>query len=74
MTSPTFVAKFADSEVTRMTTYTSLARLDVARGVRLAKAAYQSRTRSPPPPIIEARFETVDGTVLKSYSTEELAG
>ena len=34
--SPTFVARFADGEVTRMTTHTSLTTLDVDRGVRLS--------------------------------------
>jgi hypothetical protein len=59
--SPTFVARFADGEVTRMTTYTSPTALDVGRGVRLAQHAYQSRKKhdptAPTPPIIEARFE-----------------
>ena len=39
--SPTFVATFADGEVTQMTTYTALDELDVTRGVRLARAAYE---------------------------------
>jgi hypothetical protein len=59
--SPIFVARFADGEVTRMTTYTSLTALDVGRGVRLAHHAYRSRKKlgsmAPTPPIIEARFE-----------------
>jgi hypothetical protein len=40
---PTFVAKFADGEVTRMTTFTSLEKLDWNRGVALSYAAWQSR-------------------------------
>jgi transcriptional regulator with XRE-family HTH domain len=40
---PTFVAEFADGEVTRMSTYTSLEKLDWDRGIRLSQAAYQSR-------------------------------
>jgi hypothetical protein len=40
---PTFVAKFADGTVTRMSTFTSLEKLDWRRGVRLSQAAYQSR-------------------------------
>jgi len=62
---PTFVAEFADGEVTRMSTFTSLENLDWGRGERLSIAAYQSRfrTREVPPAIISARFEQ-DGVVL----------
>jgi hypothetical protein len=70
---PTFVAHFADGQVTRMSTYTSLAKLDWQRGVRLAQAAYESRARCKPngtnafaPPIISAHFEQ-DGNVLAEY-------
>ena len=31
--------------------------LNLGRGVRLARAAYESRTKKTPPPIIEARYE-----------------
>ena len=64
--SPTFVATFADGEVTQMTTYTTLDELDVTRGVRLAGAAYEARTKHESPAIIEARFEQ-DGKILASY-------
>src|SRR5262249_46912780 len=59
---PTFVAKFADGTVTRMSTFTSLTKLDWERGERLSIAAYQSRhrTREAPPAIISARFEQDD--------------
>jgi hypothetical protein len=71
---PTFVATFADGEVTRMSTCTPIERLDWGRGLRLAQAAYESRWRTrvrvqglPPlsvlPPIISAHFEQ-DGVVL----------
>jgi transcriptional regulator with XRE-family HTH domain len=60
---PTFIAEFSDGVQTRMTVYTPLDELDWDRGVRLAQAAYQSRTRKPPPAIIAARFER-DGQVL----------
>jgi DNA-binding transcriptional regulator YdaS (Cro superfamily) len=75
---PTFVAEFADGTVTRMSTFTSLEKLDWERGERLSQAAYQSRWRvrqrkqhpnlvdsiAPvPPAIISARFEQ-DGKVL----------
>jgi hypothetical protein len=56
---PTFVAKFADGTQTRMSTFTSLEKLDWGRGERLSRAAYQSRlrTRDDPPAIVSARFE-----------------
>jgi hypothetical protein len=69
--SPTFVARFADSETTRMTTHTSLDRLDVERGVRLAQHAYRSRKKQEPPAIIEAWFES-NGTRLASYDADAL--
>ena len=62
---PTFVAEFADGEVTRMTTCCSPENLDWKRGERLSQAAYQSRrqTHDAPPAIISAWFEQ-DGEVL----------
>jgi hypothetical protein len=72
-TSPTFVATFADGEVTRMTVFTSCAKLDMARAVRLARAAYESRMKQAAPPIIEAHYER-DGEVLESYGREQLDG
>jgi len=45
--------------------------LNLGRGVRLARAAYESRTKKTPPPIIEARYER-DGEILESYEREEL--
>ena len=62
---PTFVAEFADGEVTRMSTFTSLEKLDWDRGERLSIAAYQSRwrTNNVPPAILSERFEQ-DGVVL----------
>jgi hypothetical protein len=70
-TSPTFVATFADGEVTRMTTHQSGKSLDLARGVRLARAAYESRAKKAAPPIIEAHFER-ESEVLQHYGAEEL--
>lgn len=63
---PTFVATFADGQVTRMSTYTDLAKLDVDRGMRLARAAYESRTKRPAAEIVAASFER-DGQMLASY-------
>jgi len=73
MASPTFVAHFADGQITRMTTYTSLAKLDMGRGVRLSRHAYSSRTRKEPPAILAAHFESTDGEVLAEYTQEQLA-
>jgi hypothetical protein len=42
---PTFVAEFADDVITRMSTFTSLEKLDWDRGERLSQAAWQSRWR-----------------------------
>jgi hypothetical protein len=65
---PTFVAKFADGEITRMSTYTSIADLDWGRGQRLSRAAYQSRMEQRKrdcsvPPIVSCHFEQ-DGVML----------
>jgi transcriptional regulator with XRE-family HTH domain len=62
---PTCVAEFADGTITRMSTFTSLEKLDWDRGVRLSQAAYQSRHPGAlvPPAIISVHFEQ-DGKVL----------
>jgi hypothetical protein len=69
--SPAFVAKFADGEVTRMTTYCRPDKPDVGRGVRLSKWAYQSRTKREPPTIVEASFE-LNGKTLATYDAAAL--
>ena len=70
-TSPAFVAIFTDGEVTRMTTFQKTKALDLGRGVRLARAAYESRTKRKSPPIIEAHYER-DGEALENYGREQL--
>jgi hypothetical protein len=70
--SPTFIAKFADGETTRMTVFCRHDKPDAWRGVRLAVAAYRSRTRREPVAIVEARFER-NGAVLAEYCAEQLA-
>jgi hypothetical protein len=70
--SPTFVCEFADGETTRMATFTSLKKLDVERGVRLAKHAYRSRKKGQEPPaIVKAYFEG-NGQILETYSGIDL--
>jgi len=70
---PTFVARFADGEVTRMSVFTSLAKLDYDRAARLSCAAYESRARRKAtgtnavlPPIVAAHFEQ-DGNIIARY-------
>ena len=69
--SPTFVATFADGEVTRMSVFTSPKKLDMARGARLARAAYETRKKQVAPPIIEAHYERND-EVVEHYTREQL--
>ena len=71
MTSPTFIATFADGEVTRMSVFTQRDRLNHARGVRLARIAYESRCKHPAPAIIEARYEH-EGSIVETYDAEQL--
>ena len=71
---PTFAAEFADGTITRLSTFTSLAALDVGRGVRIAQAAWQSRHRhqkTKPPRIVAAHFEQ-DGKRLATYTPAQL--
>ena len=66
-----FVCEFGDGQTTRMTVSTPLGRLDVERGVRLARCAYYSRWHKAPPAIVAARFEK-DGALLEAYSAVDL--
>ncbi|MGO9049408.1 MAG: hypothetical protein ACLP19_27205 [Xanthobacteraceae bacterium] len=70
--SPTFVARFADGTVTRMSTYCGPGKLDAARGVRIAWAAYESRKKRPAGTIIQAHFER-NGEILQRYAADQLA-
>jgi hypothetical protein len=71
MAGPTFVARFADGQETKMSIYSPLGEFDIGRGVRLAQHAYRSRTKAEPPPLLEARFER-EGRVLHNCSPDEL--
>ena len=68
--SAAFVAIFADRETTRMTVSASR-KLDLARGVKLARAAYESRMKRAASSIVEAYFER-DGEALEHYTREQL--
>jgi hypothetical protein len=71
--SPTFVAVFADGEVVRMTTFQqSGKKLDLARGVRLARAAYETRMKTASPALLEAHYERNGGDVLERYDAKQL--
>jgi hypothetical protein len=76
MAGPTFEARFADGLVTRMTTHCPNSKLDLGRGVRLARIAYRSRKHKAPPPIEAGRFVEPNGTgadtVLQTYTRDEL--
>ena len=69
--SPTFVATFADGEVTRMTVFGTPDDVDVERAKRLARYAYESRTKKTPPAFLKAHFEQA-GVVFRAYSAVEL--
>jgi hypothetical protein len=72
---PTFVATFDDGEITRMTVYQCrVDALDVGRGVRLARHAYNSRKRTQAPPTLKtAHYENGEHAVLRTYTAEQLA-
>ena len=69
--SPTFVAIFEDGEIARMTAFQETRALDLGPGVRLARAAYESRAKQKLPPIIAAHYER-NGEVLENYGREQL--
>ena len=69
--SPTFVATFADGEATRMTVFGTPDDVDVERAKRLARYAYESRTKKTPPAFLKAHFEQA-GEVFRAYSAVEL--
>ncbi len=74
MTSPTFVCRFDDGVVTRMTIHCAPDAPDLRRGIALSRIAYRSRTKGDDaPPIAEACFETQDGVVLCEYDAKAIA-
>jgi hypothetical protein len=71
MSSPIFVATFADEVCTRMSINCPDG-LDLERGKTLARCACESRTRKPAASFTKAHFEDTDGQVLMAYSAIEL--
>jgi hypothetical protein len=73
-TSPTFVAEFENGDsvvVTRMSVHKPDGKLSMVRGVRLARAAYESRMKRVPPAIVSAHYES-DGEIIETYTRELL--
>jgi hypothetical protein len=68
----TCVVTFADGEITRMTVWSASGKADLDRGIKLARAAYESRRKRFPPAITAVHFEA-DGVALVPYTTEEIA-
>jgi hypothetical protein len=73
-TSPTFIARFEDGQVTRMTAYCENGKLDLKRSIALARAAYEKRAGKPPPSIVAAKFVELgyNDTMLKEYDAKAL--
>jgi hypothetical protein len=72
--SPTFVAEFEDGDsvvVTRMSVHAPNGKPSMTRGVRLARAAYESRMKKPAPAIVAAHYEC-DGKIIENYDAEAL--
>jgi hypothetical protein len=70
---PTFICNFSDGEQTRMTVHYGKG-LDMARGVKLARYAYESRMGRTSPAMLSATFvSSDDGRTLMSYTGDELA-
>ena len=73
--SPTCVVTFADGETTCMTVWSASGKPDLRRGIKLAHAAYESRTMSKPPAITALHFETVDGESVTTtkFTADQIA-
>jgi hypothetical protein len=70
--SPTFICEFSDGQTTVMTVFCRPEKLDLVRGIKLARHAYCSRTKREQPPQIEAaRFES-NGKILATYDAKQI--
>lgn len=70
----TFVAKFNDGVVTRMSTFCAAGEFDLERGIVLARAAYETKMDDDPPAIVAAKFVEpgYDDEVLIEYDAAQL--
>ena len=69
---PIFICNFMDGQKTRMTVHCGKG-LDVARGVKLARSAYESRNGKRQPEIVSGQFVSSEGEKLMTYTGDELA-
>ena len=67
-----FICNFIDGQKTRMTVHCGKG-LDWARGVKLARYAYESRNGKRPPGIASGQFVSIEGKKLMRYTGDELA-
>ena len=72
-----FVAEFADGQTTRMSTFMPRGKLDLGRGIRVARHAHNQRTGKSAGRIVAAHYEDNSqdgqpGAVLRTYSAAEL--
>jgi len=73
--SPTCVVTFADEQVTRMTVWSANGKPDLRRGIKLAHAAYEARTKCVPPAITVLHFEIADGASVTTtnFTADQIA-
>jgi hypothetical protein len=69
---PVFYAKWSDGVETCMSIYSGLDCPDIKRAVAVSQAAHSSRTKGKSAAIVSGHFETADGEVLRSYSSDEI--
>jgi hypothetical protein len=68
----TFVCNFSDGEQTCMSVYCRNGP-DLARGLKLARYAYESRKGTTPPRIASASFVSRDDKTVATYAADEVA-
>jgi|EndMetStandDraft_8_1072994.scaffolds.fasta_scaffold05992_9 hypothetical protein len=68
----TFICNFSDGEQTCMSVYGRNGP-DLARGLKLARYAYESRKGTTPPTIASASFVSRDGKTVATYAADEVA-
>lgn len=71
--SPVCIVTFVDGETPPMTTWNKNGEPSLRRGIKLAHAAYESRTKRQPPAIAALHFETVDGVIVTRFPADQIA-